>query len=185
MQPPFDSRQGECQKVGDAGDGPLLEIAQLQHDLKFGRQFREPLSKLLLVAPAQQRLLRAGRKRRAVAQNQRVEFAVFGRLLPRLLPADPPGPMASDGADPTAEAGRLLQLRQGLERQQKRLLRQILRGFPRTERLHGDDDHRAPIAGHQFVERPEIAHQGVQDQLLVADMGVEAPLLCHSLHSSC
>ena len=120
-----------------------------------------------------------------MAQNQRVEFAVFGRLLPRFPPADPPGPMTGDGADPAAETGGFLQLRQSFERQQKSLLGQILRRFPRAERLQSDDDHRAPVAGHELVERPEIAQQGVQDQLFIADIGVETPLLCHSLHSSC
>jgi hypothetical protein len=120
-----------------------------------------------------------------MAQNERVEFAVFSRLLARFLPPDPPSPMPGDGADPTAETGRLLELRQGLESQQKGLLSQIFRCFPRTERLHRDHDDRAPVAGHEFVERFEIAQKRVQDQLLVADMRVSARVLCHSLHSSC
>ena len=120
-----------------------------------------------------------------MAQNERVEFAVFGRLLPRFLPPDPPCPMSGDRADPTAETGRLLELRQGLESQQKGLLRQIFRRFPRTERLHRNHDDRAPVADHEFVERFQIAQKRVQDQLLVADMGVSARVLCHSLHSSC
>ena len=120
-----------------------------------------------------------------MSQNQRVEFAVFGRFLPRFLPADTPGPMAGDGADPAAETGGLLQLRQSFERQQESLLSQILRRFSGTEGLQSDDDHRAPVAGHELIERPEIAQQGVQDQLFIADVGIEAPLLCHSLHSSC
>ena len=120
-----------------------------------------------------------------MAQNQRVELTVFGRLLARFLPADPPGPMSGDGADPGAEPGRLLQLRQGFESQQKSFLRQIFRRFPRTERLHRDHDDSAPITGHQFVEGHEVAQESVQDQLLVANVRVAARVLCHSLHSSC
>lgn len=120
-----------------------------------------------------------------MAQDQRVEQAVFGRLLPCFLSPDPPRPMPGDGADPGAEAGRLLQLGQGLEGQEKSLLRQIFCGFPRTERLHRDHDDRAPVAGHECVERFEIAQKRVQYELLIADLWVSAALLCHSLHSSC
>jgi len=120
-----------------------------------------------------------------MAQNQRVEFAVFGRLLARFPAADPPGPMPGDGTDPGAETRRLLKLGQCLESQQKRLLSQIFRRFPRPQRLRRDNDDRAPIPGNQLIERLDVAQQGVQNQLLVADIWVAAPLLCHSFHSSC
>jgi hypothetical protein len=185
MQPPFNGRDREGKKVGDAGDGPLLEVAQLQHEPKFRRQLRQPLLQVRLFASAQQRGFRAGGEGGAMTQNERVELAVFGRLLTGFLLADPPGSVPSDGADPAAETGRLLQLRQRFERQQKGLLRQILGSLPRVERLHGDRDYRTAVASHQFVERLQVTQQGVEDQLLVADLGVSAAVLCHSLHSSC
>lgn len=185
MQPPLDCSERERKKVGDVSDGPLFEVPQLQHDLKLRRQFRKVLADLRLRAAAQQGLFRAGRESRAVAQNQRIEFVVLSRLVARFLAADSPGPVAGDRADPASETRRLLKLWQRLERQQKRLLRQILRSLPRTERLRGNDDDGVAIAGHQLVERRDVAQQGVQDQLLIADLWVAAPLLCHSVHSSC
>jgi len=185
MQTPFYRSERERKKVGDVGHRPLLEVAQLDHDLKLRRQFRQMFADLRLGASAQQRLFGAGGEGRAMAQNQRVEFAVFGRLLARFPATDPPGSMPGDGTDPGAETRGLLKLGQRLESQQERLLRESFRGFPGAQRLRRDDDDRAPITEDQLIERLDVAQQSVQDQLLVADIWVAAPLLCHSFHSSC
>ena len=92
-----------------------------------------------------------------MAQNQRVELAVFGRLLACFLSADPPGSVSGDGTDPSAETRRLLKLGQRLESQQERLLRQIFRRFPRSQSVCRDDDDCAPIPGDQFIECLDVA----------------------------
>lgn len=185
VQPPFDSGERKRKKVGDPGNGPLFEVAQLQHGLELSRKLQKMRPQFPLGAAPQYRLLRAGREGRAMAQNQGIQLVVFGRLLARLLPPHPPGAMPGDGADPCAEPLRLLQLRQRLERQQKRLLRQILGCLAGAERLVRDDDDGVPITDHQLIERFDVAQERVQNQLRIADVRVAAPLLCHSLHSSC
>ncbi len=185
VQPPFDGGQGEREEFGDAGEGPLLEIAQMQHDLKLRLQFGQSLSELGAVAFEQQSGFRAGHQRRAVSQDQGIEPAVFRRLMSRLLPADPPCSMPCDGAYPAPEVRRILELRQRLERQKESILSQIFGGLPRAKALHGDEHDSTSKPAHQFVERVHVSQQRVQNQRLNFDLRITALSLCHSFHSSC
>ncbi len=102
MQPPFHRGDGERQKTGDVGDGPLLDVVQPQNGLVVRRQ-RGDRGEDLGVFLASQDLGGGvpGSSRTqfaAVGEEQAVQFGWLRGLLAPAPLADASGPVAGNGA---------------------------------------------------------------------------------------
>lgn len=93
--------------------------------------------------------------------------------VPRLLAAGavlllPQRPVTGDRRQPGPEPLRLLELGQRLERQDKGVLRQVVR-LRGAHDLPGHGEHGGPEAAHQLVERLELAQRGGDRQVAIGN----------------
>jgi hypothetical protein len=167
VQAPFHGGERQPQEAGDPLQRHLGPVAQREDELELFRQRGHRLADPLPFLFALQRLPAGLTEDMAVFQDQLVQRRVGGAGL-AAGPADRLPPR--DGVQPRAEAGGVGQLRQRLERQQERLLTDILRQ-PRPRELPGDRcQHRRPIPQDEHVEGGDLTQQGRHDQLLVCKL---------------
>lgn len=79
--------------------------------------------------------------------------------------------MPRDRAEPPRELRWFLQLRQRFECEQECLLGDILGSVPATQRLLGDQRHRAPETPHEFIEALYVPEKGRDNKLLIGYLG--------------
>lgn len=103
----------------------------------------------------------------AVLKEQPVQLAVFGGHAPAVPLGPPPRAAPGDRAEPAAKAAGIVELRQCLERQQERILGNVLCGGAAARALFGDRHDGSAEAAHELIERIEIAEERPQHQLLV------------------
>jgi hypothetical protein len=110
----------------------------------------------------------------AVREHEAIQIGRLGRLGALFAGGNAQGAISSDGAQPPGELGWLTQLRQRLERQQKRLLGHVVGQMPanRPERLRGYECHGGPEPAHDLVKGGQITHERGQHKRLVADSDV-------------
>ena len=175
MQPPFDCSNGERQKTGNVGDGPILDVVQPQHRLVIRGQRGQGIEDaLVLHAPRELvgGVSRTGRGQfAAVGKEKAVQFGRLRSLFALSPLADPPGAVPGDGAQPAAEPGRLGKLGQRLEREQESVLCYVLGPVTcaRSQRLRRNERHGPAEAPHQRVEGSKVAEQGREHERLLAD----------------
>lgn len=180
VQPPLDRGDGEGKKVADARDRPLLEVEQEQDGAVLGLEGRqgvcEPFVFIVFLVRAGRVLARAPGSHRQFVTFGDQRAVYFGRLdglRAVAFRADAGRPVPRDRVQPAGEFGRLAQLRQRLERDQKGVLGDVLGGpASRAQRLCGDQRHGPAEPADQLVERREVADQGGEHELLVGHFGV-------------
>lgn len=174
VQPPLHRGDRERKEIGDARDGPLLGVAQPQDHPVVRFEPGKGLADAGALAALFDRLGGTLGQLAALGQEQAVYLRGLSRLRPPFAPGDPTGAVPGDGAQPGRELRRLLQLRQRLEGDQKRLLRHVLRTLPPAQRLLRDQSHRAPEPAHELIEGLEVAEQCGKHDLGVAELGKAA-----------
>ena len=184
VQPPFHGSDRQGQEFGHPLHGPLFPIPQPEHQPELFRQLRQRGPDPGALRVSLQLSLRVDGQLLAARQEEAVQLTLLRGHAPAVSLGPPPGAAPGDGAEPRRKSRGVVQLRQRLERQQERFLRDVLRGGAAADALLRHRQHRAAEPADQLVERLQVAEERAEDQFFVVQFWEMARACSHSNSST-